>query len=99
VGPTPRRLSRERTTPPDLEESRAHGILPGSLEDAAAALPVKSYDIRIAGVIPDATVGSLRPHTREQTRHKAHPKHILQPRWQVATPEPAGAEPNCDVRP
>jgi hypothetical protein len=38
VGPTPRRLSREPATPPDLEESRAHGILPGSLEDAAGAL-------------------------------------------------------------
>jgi hypothetical protein len=60
VGPTPRRFSREPATPPDLEESGAHGILSGSLEDVAAALhPAKSYDIRIAGVIPDAGAGSL----------------------------------------
>jgi hypothetical protein len=37
VGPTPRRFSREPATPPDLEESAAHGILPEPLEDAAAA--------------------------------------------------------------
>jgi hypothetical protein len=56
----PRRLSHEPATPPDLEESRADGILPGSLEDAVAALHLaKSYDIRITCVIPDAGVGSL----------------------------------------
>jgi hypothetical protein len=56
----PRPLSREPATPPDLEESGVHGILPGSPEDAAAALhPAKSYGIRIAGVIPNADVGSL----------------------------------------
>jgi hypothetical protein len=61
VGPTPCRLSCEPATPPDLKESEAHGILPGSLEDAAAALHLgKNYGIRIAGVIPDAGVGSLR---------------------------------------
>jgi hypothetical protein len=61
VGPTPRRFSREPATPPDLEESTAHGILPEPLEDAAAALnPPKNHGIRIAGVIPDAGVGSLK---------------------------------------
>jgi hypothetical protein len=65
VGPTPRRFSREPATPPDLEESAAHGILPGPLEDAAAAFrPGKKHGIRIAGVIPDAGVGSLIPLLR-----------------------------------
>jgi hypothetical protein len=58
-------------TPPDLEESGAHGILPGPLEDAAAALhPGKNHGIRIAGVIPDAGVGSLIARQRATDRRR-----------------------------
>jgi hypothetical protein len=49
--------------------------LPGPLEDAAAALhPGKNHGIRIAGVIPDAGVGSLSVSLK-QTNTKTNTFH------------------------